>query len=60
MGPVIENLLVFLLEKVLTPEVIKGSEEDLIVFLKALAAKSPNGIDDAVVKLLAFALNVPY
>lgn len=60
MGPVIENLLIFVLDKILTPEVIKGSEKELIDFLKVLAAKSATGIDDELVKFLALALNVPY
>lgn len=60
MGPVVENLLIFILNRVLTPEVIKGAEQELVDFLKVLAAKSANGIDDEFVKFVAIALGVNY
>lgn len=58
MGPVVEQLLIWVIEKVLTPDVIKGAEVEFVTFLKALSEKSPSKIDDALVKLVAVALGV--
>jgi hypothetical protein len=56
MGPVVEKLVLWILQMVLTPSVIKGAEQDFVNFLAALAAKSPGKVDDVLVKLLADAL----
>ncbi len=58
MGPVVEEMVIWILDKVLTPEVIKGSEVEFVAFLQALADKSTTKIDNELVKLIALALGV--
>jgi hypothetical protein len=58
MNAIVEQLLIWVMNKVLTPDVIKGSEQDFVNFLKALSAKTPSKIDDSLVKLVAVALGV--
>lgn len=58
MNSIAEQLVIWIVNRLLTPEVIKGAEKELVVFLQALAKKSSNSIDDALVKLIAMALGV--
>ncbi len=58
MGPVVEQLLMWILDKVLTPDVIKGAEVEFVAFLQSVADKSSSKIDDELVKLVALALGV--
>ena len=59
MSIAIQNMVIWVLRQVLTADVIKGAEVELIAFLKACAAKTSSPIDDALIKMLADALGVP-
>lgn len=56
----LEDLLLAVLKKLLTDDVVKGFEASLVAKLKALAADSSNQIDDFMVEVIAKALNVSY
>ncbi len=59
MGPIVERLLAFIIARVLTIDVIKGSEKELIVFLRSLADKSDHPVAlNALIDALAIALGV--
>jgi hypothetical protein len=58
MNPLAEQLLVWIINRILTPDVIKGAEVQFVEFLKAASEKTPSKIDDALVKLVALALGV--
>ncbi len=60
MSPIVQEFLAWVLARILTADVIKGSEVELIAFLRSMAAKSSapvilNGLIDA----LAIALGTP-
>lgn len=59
MQSLLEDLLVSVIKKLLSQDVIKGAEESLIVWLAALVAeKDPSLLP--LVEILAGALSVPY
>lgn len=60
MQNLLETILLFLLRKLLTPELIKGAEQAFIHWLKGLAADTSNKIDDYMVEVIADALGIPY
>jgi hypothetical protein len=55
MGPVVEKLILFILGRILTPEVKK----EFIDFLRAKAAQSNPKLDDVLVDVLAMLMGVP-
>lgn len=59
MGPIAEHLIAFIIGKVLTADVIQGSEVELIAFLRSMAAKSSEAVVlNALIDALATALGV--
>lgn len=58
MNPLIEKLLLLALKQLITDQVVKEAEVQLVAFLKDLAAKSDNKIDDFMVQVIAEALGV--
>lgn len=54
------KILVDLVGRMLTPEVVRKAETELVAWLKVQAAATDNPIDDSVVKIIASALGVPY
>lgn len=58
MNPIVEKLVIWILGRILTPDVIKGAEKDFVEFLLKLAEKTPNQIDNALVLMVAEALGV--
>lgn len=58
MSSVVETLLLFIMRKFLSPELIKTGEVALIAFLRKMAADTSNRVDDAMVDLIAEALGV--
>lgn len=61
MSPVQSWLIKLLIEevtKLITPELVKKAEVELIVWLRAQAASTPNTLDDSVVDAVAKALGV--
>ena len=60
MGPVVERLLLWVISQIFTADVIKGSEVQLIAFLRDMANKSPEAVLlNGLIDLLATALGVP-
>lgn len=53
------KILVNVLGRLLTPEVIRTAEVELVAWLKVQATSTTNKIDDAVVQIIADALGVP-
>lgn len=59
MSSAIEKILLWIVSQVLTTDVIKGSEAELIAFLRSLAAKSPEAVlFNGLIDLVAVALGV--
>ncbi len=59
MGPIVERILAWVIGQVLTSDVIKGSEQELITFLRSMANKSTTPVVlNALIDVLAIALGV--
>lgn len=58
MNPWIEKIILMLIGQVLTPEVIEEAKVQAIAFLRELAKKTDNKLDDTMVDVLAEALGV--
>ncbi len=54
------KVLIDTLGKMLTPEVVKHAEVELVAWLKLQVANTANDIDDKIVEVIANALGVPY
>jgi hypothetical protein len=50
--------IVKLLGQLVTPEMLKGLKDELIAYLRELAKKTENKLDDALIDILADALEV--
>lgn len=58
MNPIVERILLAILRRVITEEMVKHALSQLVVGLGELAKKSDNEIDDAMVAIIAKALGV--
>lgn len=58
MSSVVEAVVLFLVKQIITEGVVKEAEKKLVEFLKGLAAKTDNRVDDYVVEVVAEALGV--
>jgi len=52
------SIVMKLVEGLITPEIIKGAKLQLVEYLRQLAKRSDNQLDDAIVEILAKALEV--
>lgn len=57
MGPLVEKILISIMRKILNEEVVAKAKVELIAFLRELALKSDNKLDDAMVDIIEEALN---
>jgi hypothetical protein len=60
MNPILEKIIIDLINSVASPEAVDAGKKALVDFLAGLASQTPTQIDDAVVKILASALGVSY
>ena len=58
MGPVLQRIILEILKRVITSDLIKGKEQEAVNYLRGLAAANPGKIDDWAVDMLAVALGV--
>jgi hypothetical protein len=58
MNGVLEKVLLYVLGQLITPEVVKQFEKEVVVKLRALAADTSTKVDDTMVEIIAEALGV--
>lgn len=58
MDSVLEQVLIAIVKKLITQDVIDGAKVSLIAYLRGLAANTSNQLDDSLVNILADALGV--
>lgn len=60
MNPLVEKILLEVLKRIITEEMVQSAMLALVKALSELAQKSDNELDDAMVEIIAKALNVPW
>lgn len=60
MNPILEKILLEIIKKLISDEVVLNAKKHLVEFLSMLAKQSDNKIDDYMVSVIAEALGVPY
>lgn len=58
MNGVLEQVLLYVLHQLVTPDVVKEFERQVVAKLRALAADTSTKVDDAMVDVIAAALGV--
>lgn len=59
MNGVLEKMLLYIIGQLITPDVVKEFEKQVVAKLRELAASTDNKVDDAMVDIIAEALGVP-
>lgn len=58
MNGVLEQLLLYVLKQLVTPDVVKEFEKQVVAKFRELAKQTDNKVDDAMVDVIAAALGV--
>lgn len=58
MGGVLDDVLLYVLRQLITPDVVKQFDSQIIAKLRELAASTSTKVDDAMIDIIAEALGV--